>query len=313
MSAISSYKGWARTLCRFFLIILVLAGPGAAETPFALVRVLSGNAKLDQKALKVPTLATAGQVLSVPSKSEVRVQLLGKNSEVVLKGPAKLELTAEALKAHSTRVDRSALTPTKALTGYSEAAAMVTRGTLQLYPSMPPEKLGHDYAIFFGTAEKRKSGKPKPLDGKVFRLEIIDRSGAQDQVVYGRNFGLVTKEEIPNPLPLPKVKLTTGRAYLLRTVTETVDGKTVREMPFRVLTQDESNLLDTLEQSAQSAKQDKTSQLLELAEVCLSMDQPGRALAALSAIDRTTVSSQQLDTLNAQIKFLRRNLSMPIE
>lgn len=313
MSEINSGKGWARTISRFLLIILILAAPSAAETPFALVRVLSGDAKLDQKSVKVPTLATAGQVLWVPSKSEVRVQLLGKNSEVVVKGPATLSLTAETLSPRSTRVDRGALTPTEGLAGFSEAAALVTRGTLQLYPSMPPEKVGADYAIYFGTPEERKSGDPKALGGKAFRLEIIDRGGPHEVLVYGRNFGLTAMEEIPNPLPLSKVKLMTGRPYLLRSVTETRDGKVVREMPFRLLSSDESNMLDSLEQKARAATQDKTTQLLELAQVCLSMDQPGRALKALSAIDQATMSGEQLDTLKAQIKFLQRNLSMPIE
>lgn len=232
----------ARTARVGVLFLLLSVAVLAAGPRIALIRVLEGEAQVDNRAVVKATFLHEGQLLQVGADSQVLIQLLGSSGEVKIDGPKDLPISKADLNARSSDVLRGGVRVTSDIGNVNEIGAQVFRNsrpgartaqtpdTLQLKPVLPPTRTEHGWEIGFAP-----NGLEIPSSGMI---EYTVKKGAE-VVKSGEFTGFF------QPIKLAAEEISEGEDLTLeiKYYAHLTQIKSTYVRDFRVLTSEDSQLL----------------------------------------------------------------------
>lgn len=265
----------------------------ARPSALALLRVEQGSATVDGRQVLNGAVVYEGGRLVLTDRDKVTLKLLGSSKQVQLKGPYSQSLQKAALTKDAVSLKRGELTlGLSTLKGNTIGGGLERHGVLAEQPPRPvvrpvvplriqgvdPEYRVVEFAPFEGS-----------MEGYVNFIQILDLEADGSPPLFAE----YQIDEL-QPTVFRASLLKPGRNYALRVEstdtdegTETTDGKplpTPVQVPFRILTSDEQQLLDSY-----AGKTDVQS-LLERAELAEGLAQYEEVVRTLRILRASNLS-----------------------
>lgn len=303
-----------RKFLTILYLLVVVTGTAWAQSRVALVRLNSGTATLDGKAVKTATMASQGQTLKLNSGSEARIQLLGTSSEVTLKGPLTLKIDKAALAGEAKKVTRGGVAVALDIGNKNSAGAMVTRAqsssgekttSKALRPTLPPKKKEDIFLLSFDSPTELKL--PKGMEIAVY----IESNDPNDDTAMEVAF----TNTLPN-LELPGDSLKPGVGYTFELSAYDGDSLVKRyNQTFRILSSEEKEILAaaTTELMTLHDTQKSVLPLLRLASLHQDMDQNQAVLRYLKMAQASPYLQANDADLKSRLNELVTNFESSLE
>lgn len=272
--------------------------------------MVGGEAKLAGKPLQTPQMAEEGQVLVVEKGGEVRVQVLGSNKEMTLKGPKTLTLRRADLLKSAKALPRDKVAVAAEIGNLQRSAAGTSRE--QRYDilgwSVKDPALTDD-----GTWQSQvevnqifRVTPSEPLELSIYRLQ-----GNSSESVLSETY----VESLPETIDFEKNALIPGARYLLDV--QYPAGKGHYRRHFRVLNQAEREALSSADTTlrAQTTGVDSLASLIHLAFMYQNFDQSAKVAELLQEILEEPsfgdLDTQARQDLKVHLNKVRQSLDLP--
>ncbi len=294
-----------RTLGTLFTL-LVLSLAAWAGPRVAIVRVLSGDAKLAGTAVQGPQMAEEGQVLVVNRGGEVRIQVLGSNKEMTLKGPITLTLSKVDLLKSAKSLPRDKVAVAAEIGNLQRGAAATSRTTSTLgFAVHTPTVADSGELISRVTTSGVLALTPlDPLEINVYRVLNGDRT-----LVFSRSYD----SEVPGQLEFEKDSLSAGARYMMIVANSNYSYRRY----FRILHPDEK---DALSESAKILREerdqvDPLASLIHLAYLYQEFDQSEKVAMVIQEILEDPrfldLDVEMRNDLTIHLNKVRQSLDLP--
>lgn len=289
------------------MVLPAVARPAA----LALLRVEQGTATVDGRPVANGAIVYEGGLLVLTKQDEVTLKLLGSSKEVKLKGPYSQPLSRAALSKDAVSLKRADLTlGLSTLKGNTVGGGVERHGSMEELPPKPvvkpvvplrtqgvdPEYRVIEFAPFAGS-----------MDGYVNFIQILDMDAEGNPPLFAE----YQIDEL-QPTLFRASLLKPGRNYALRVestdtedTTNTLEGKplaTPVQVPFRILTPEEQQLLDSY---AGKTDVDSLLERAELAEGLAQYEEVVRTLRILRASDLTRYPNLR-ESVEKELAFYNR-------
>lgn len=299
------------------LMTLLLSVATLASPRVALIKVNSGSADLDGKAFKHAQMANAGQMLSVPKGSEVRIQLLGSSSELTLTGPTQVKIDQTTLAGKAQKVTRGGLEVASDIGSRNTVGALVTRAKADqldqarpraVRPILPPSKKNGSLVVEYDLKDQIRL--PQGVEVNVL---VEPKNPSDDQYVQ------VEFKNALSALEMAPDAIVPGEGYNF-TLAYTYDDAVMQRytQSFRILTPEQREFL----QEAQVEMLERYNQeksvlpLLRLASLYQDLDQNREVLKYLELAERSQYLQENDSKLKERLSELlgqfRKSLDMTI-
>lgn len=271
-----------RRFCIVGLLVLLVAWPASAASRVALLRVETGRVSLDGRVVSTPQLLEEGARVVLEKGARARVQLLEGQGEISIVGPKKITVSPSFLKK-ARPVKRAALAAVPDIGNTTRGAANTTREAKRQLRglSIPAEPVWREGSWVFPVQTTPLFFEPqRKAEWVLSRVELSPTSGQDSSEhplfkaqVLATGHCAGTEQEIAVRGDL----LEPGQRYLMAVRVESPDLWDILTsyQPFRLLTEEETEVLQTLESEAmeRSQKNGTVLPLLELSTLLMEWDQ----------------------------------------
>ena len=272
----------------------------------AIVRMVGGEAKLAGKPLQTPQMAEEGQVLVVERGGEVRVQVLGSNKEMTLKGPKTLTLRRADLLKSAKALPRDKVAVAAEIGNLQRSAAGTSR--VEDYNvvgwSVEDPTLSEDgnYLSQVKLTQILHVTPSNPLELSIFRVD-----GKASASVLSETYVAT----LPEVIKFEENSIAPGEIYLLDVQYQANGGHYRRY--FRPLSEDETAALAAADKTLR--QENSIASLTHLAGLYQDFDQTAQAAEVLQKIvehpEFRGLDAKPREELLVQLNKARRSLDVP--